>query len=95
LLFFKANGEQAAKIKEVLEIYALSTGQLINPNKCSIMFGDSCPTEIRDTVKDILNVSQEAFEKKYLGLPTPEGRMTIDKFPESTKPVGFLPGRVG
>jgi hypothetical protein len=46
LLFFKANGEHAAKIKEILEIYASSTGQLINPNKCSIMFGDSCPVEM-------------------------------------------------
>jgi hypothetical protein len=80
LLFFKASGEQATEIKEVLEIYASSTGQLINPNKCSIMFGDSCPLDIRTTIKDILNVTQETFETKYLGLPTPEGRMTSDKF---------------
>jgi hypothetical protein len=39
LLFFKAQDAQAIKIKEVLDIYASSTGQLINPAKCSIMFG--------------------------------------------------------
>jgi hypothetical protein len=31
-------------------------------------------------VKRILQVEQVATESKYLGLPTPEGRMTKDKF---------------
>jgi hypothetical protein len=68
------------RVKEVLDLYATSTGQLINPNKCSIMFGNSCPVERRAEVKTILQVSQETFEAKYLGLPTPEGRMDAGKF---------------
>jgi hypothetical protein len=80
LLFFKAKQEQAHKVKEVLEKYANSTGQLINPSKCSIMFGASCPGEVREEVKAILQVVQESFETKYLGLPTPEGRMNKGKF---------------
>jgi hypothetical protein len=80
LLFFKVQQDQAMRVKEVLDLYATSTGQLINPNKCSIMFGNSCPVERRAEVKTILQVSQETFEAKYLGLPTPEGRMDAGKF---------------
>jgi hypothetical protein len=80
LLFFKAHEDQAAKVKEVLELFASSTGQLINPSKCSIFFGDSCPGPTRVLIKNTLNVVQETFETKYLGLPTPEGRMSKGKF---------------
>jgi hypothetical protein len=80
LLFFKTQQDQALKIKEVLNLYASSTGQLINPNKCSIMFGNSCHMESRTAVKEALQVTQETFETKYLGLPTPEGRMNAGKF---------------
>jgi hypothetical protein len=79
-LFFKANGGQAAKVKEVLDIYASSIGQLINPSKCSIMFGEACPLVTRVEVKQVLQIQQETFETKYLGLPTPEGRMNRGKF---------------
>jgi hypothetical protein len=80
LLFFKANQAQAIKVKEVLEMYASSTGQLINPSKCSIYFGESCPMQHRTAVKAVLGITQELFEMKYLGLPTPKGRMNRGKF---------------
>jgi hypothetical protein len=80
LLFFKAQGDQALKVKEILDTYASSTGQLINPGKCSIMFGESCSPASRLEVKNALQVTQETFETKYLGLPTPEGRMSKGKF---------------
>ncbi|KAM0848957.1 hypothetical protein ACQ4PT_054041 [Festuca glaucescens] len=80
LLFFKAQKEHAIKVKEVLDIYATSTGQLINPGKCSILFGESCPTMHRVEIKEALQETQETFETRYLGLPTPEGRMTKGKF---------------
>jgi hypothetical protein len=34
----------------------------------------------RDKMKEILRVGVEAVYEKYLGLPTPEGRITKDKF---------------
>jgi hypothetical protein len=75
LLFFKAHEAQAIKIKQVLDVYASSTGQLINLAKCSIMFGTACPQERKVQVKEVLQVVQETFETKYLGLPTPEGKI--------------------
>jgi hypothetical protein len=80
LLFFKAQANEAVRVKTVLQEYATSIGQLINPSKCSIFFGDSCAQEIREQVKRVLSVEQEAFDSKYLGLPTPHGRMDKGKF---------------
>jgi hypothetical protein len=40
----------------------------------------------RDKVKEILRVGVEAMDEKYLGLPTPEGRITKDKF-KTTKEI--------
>jgi hypothetical protein len=68
LLFFKAQLYQDIKIKEVLEV--MHPGQLINPNKCSVMFGESCPLDRRLEVKSCLDITQKTFETKYLGLPT-------------------------
>src|SRR5438132_14093753 len=42
LLFFKATPDQARSVKEVLHMYAMCTGQLINPTKCSMLFSDFC-----------------------------------------------------
>jgi hypothetical protein len=61
-------------------MYASSMGQLINPRKCSILFGNSCPLQIRVDVKNALQVTQETFETKYLGLPMLEGRMNGGRF---------------
>jgi hypothetical protein len=80
LLFFEAQDVQEARIKHVLDVYASSTGQLINPAKCSIMFGTACPPDRKLQVRNILQVIQETFETKYLGLPTPEGKMSRGKF---------------
>ena len=42
LLFFRANEAEAHHVKFALGRYARATGQFINPNKCSILFGPSC-----------------------------------------------------
>jgi hypothetical protein len=75
LLFFKATTQQAQYVSTVIDDFATATGQLINRSKCSIMFGPGCPQEVCDSVRQILQVQQEVFEDKYLGLPTPHGRM--------------------
>lgn len=80
LLFFKANNQRAEVVKQVLEDYAQSTGQLINPAKCSVMFGPSSSAQICDSIRDILQIAQNNFDDKYLGFPTPEGRMRKGKF---------------
>lgn len=80
LLFFKENADQATKVKEVLNRYASGTGQQINPMKCSIMFGEVSPASTQQSIKDILQVVSPNFEDKYLGFPTPDGRMHKGRF---------------
>jgi hypothetical protein len=50
-------------------------GQLIKPQKSSMLFGAHCSTEQHEEVMSILSVMSSEVEGKYLGLPTPEGRM--------------------
>jgi hypothetical protein len=67
-------------LKDVLQRYERGIGQQINPSKCSIMFGADCMQENMELVKQILQVEHIAEEEKYLGLPTPEGRLNKEKF---------------
>jgi hypothetical protein len=61
-------------------VFETSTGQLINPSKCSILFSDSCSEVNQSTVRSTLGVVQQEFDAKYLGLPTPDGRMHKGRF---------------
>lgn len=80
LLFFKATSEQANVVMNVLADYAWCTGQLINQEKCSIMFGEASPPDVQESVRSVLQVGSASFDDKYLGFPTPEGRMNKGKF---------------
>ena len=72
--------EQAETIKRVLDTFQKCTGQLLSSSKCSLLFSEVCPTGTRERIKTTLGVISEAFESKYLGLPTPEGRMKEEQF---------------
>jgi hypothetical protein len=80
LLFFRAVGNEAERVQEVLNTFERCTGQQVNPAKCSILFAEHCPQEVVEEVRQSLHVQQASFQPKYLGLPTPEGRMKSDRF---------------
>jgi hypothetical protein len=50
LLFIKASDDQAYRIKEVLQTYEKCIGQLVNPLKCSMLFGKNCPDSVKERV---------------------------------------------
>ena len=64
----------------ILDQYGKATGQCLNFDKCSIMFGEACPFAVQEEVRDVLHVTSLVFEEKYLGLPTPDGHMSKGKF---------------
>jgi hypothetical protein len=80
LLFFKATGQQANVVRQAIMSFEKGSGQLISPSKCSILFSPACPIANQTEIKNTLGVSQCSFEEKYLGLPTPEGRMKAQRF---------------
>lgn len=78
--YFWASKQQVGLVKGVLNSCASSTGQLINPSKCYILLSDNCPPAVSMEIKNILDVTQEVFKPKYLGLLLSEGRMHKGKF---------------
>lgn len=80
LLFFRATEGEATRIRGLLDVFARATGQLINPQKCSILFGKHCRSGDKDDVVRVLGVQNASFEEKYLGLPTPNRRMSKGRF---------------
>lgn len=80
LLFFRACPEQAVIVHQALKKYQDCTGQLLSPAKCSLLSSAHCPDDTLDEIKAILQIQTSTFEAKYLGLPTPEGRMSADRF---------------
>ena len=53
---------------------------MLSESKCSLLFSELCPEGIREEIKKTLGVVSASFENKYLGLPTPEGRMKDENF---------------
>ena len=86
LLFFRANREEDAQVKEALGTYARATGQLINPAKCYILFGPKCSQANKQEVMHQLDVMNMSFEEKYLGFPTPSGRFSKGKLHNLQQP---------
>ena len=80
MLFFEASRAQTEKVKLALDQYGVATRQSLNFDKCSILFGIACPEDIQEEVRGVLHVTSLVFEEKYLGLPTPEGRMSKGRF---------------
>lgn len=80
MLFFKASVKQAAVVKKALATFQNCTGQLLSPNKCSLLFSEKCPVDTQTGIREVLDVANSTFESKYMGLPTPEGRMKDEDF---------------
>jgi hypothetical protein len=75
LLFFKATVDQAQAVKSMISTFEKCSGQLLSPNKCSLLVNQDLDEEITDQVRSVLGVEIVDFEAKYLGLPTPNGRV--------------------
>jgi hypothetical protein len=73
LLFFKGSREGAENLSNLLDSYCRASGQRINRDKSSIFFTKGCPQAIRVTVKEVLEVPNEALNDRYLGMPTDVG----------------------
>ncbi|XP_013658904.1 uncharacterized protein LOC106363756 [Brassica napus] len=69
LLMCKANSMEATEILECLKNDGEASGQVINLQKSSIIFGAKVPDNIKEEVKNVLGIVQEGGEGSYLGLP--------------------------
>jgi hypothetical protein len=56
LLFFKAIVDEAQAVKSVISTFEKCSGQLLSPNKCSLLVNEDLEEEISDQVRSVLGV---------------------------------------
>ncbi|KAG7569023.1 Reverse transcriptase domain [Arabidopsis thaliana x Arabidopsis arenosa] len=69
LFFCQANADQSKEVIDIIRSYGEASGQEVNLNKSSIMFGNEVPPPVRQEIKTILGISREGGMGTYLGLP--------------------------
>jgi hypothetical protein len=69
-LFFRANMDETNTLNGILDTYANAFGQMINMQKSEILFGRNASQAHRNTLSNILQVTECLGTGKYLGLPS-------------------------
>ena len=77
LIFMSAKETSARRLNQVLRIYGDCSGQGVNRGKSSIYFSPNTPDPVRQHMKFLLGITVEAFNERYLGLPTATGRYQV------------------
>jgi hypothetical protein len=80
LILMKENLTNATSLRQVLDQYCASSGQMVSETKCSIFFGPNVDVEVKGQFCEELNITTEAVSDKYLGLPSMVGLDRTDSF---------------
>lgn len=80
IVFSEASQRGANRLRSILETYSRGSGQLVNRDKSVVFFSNNCTDQMKDDIKDGLDIQNEALAEKYLGLPTAIGRSTKETF---------------
>jgi hypothetical protein len=67
-------------LENILAVYEEYLGQTINKDKYSILFSKNTSDRDKSDMLSILNISTEARNEKYLGLPVYMGRSRSKTF---------------
>jgi hypothetical protein len=80
LLLLKVNQGNAYHLKYVLQLYEECSGQIINKEKYLVLFSKNCGEATKEEFLAALDLSHEAKNDKYLGLPVYTGRSKAKMF---------------
>jgi hypothetical protein len=80
LIPLKANLTNATSLRQVLDQYCASSGQLVSEAKCSIFFSPNLEVDVKAQICQQLNIMTKAISEKYLGLPAMVGLDRTDSF---------------
>lgn len=75
--FFNANVEESVVFKNIMNLYSMASGQVMNFAKSSVQFSPNVDIMLRNKVEGILGVRMGRVGN-YLGLPSIEGRNKCD-----------------
>ena len=79
-LFCRASQEKVHVVKEILQLYAMASGQCINFEKSSIYFSSKAGHDQKEWIKNNLGVREVDRFESYLGLPTLIGHSKYQAF---------------
>ena len=80
LILMRVDTLNATSLKNALDLYCASSGQLVSDAKSSVFFSPNTLVEVRAEVCTQLNIVSEAISDKYLGLPSKVGIDRSDSF---------------
>ena len=69
LLFCKVELRECEEVMKVVRKYEKASGQRINFDKSSLLFGKRVPANVRQQIKDTLGIQNEGGMGSYLGIP--------------------------
>ena len=73
LLLVRANRENAEEVQRILTLYEQVSGQTINKAKSAVLFSANTRDADRIALKNILQITNETMNDRYLGLPVHVG----------------------
>ncbi|XP_042950067.1 uncharacterized protein LOC122282179 [Carya illinoinensis] len=80
VIFSKASREEWMAIHEILKLYEVSSSQMLNRQKTTILFSSNIRASVqREILQEVGDVSYGDYAK-YLGLPTLIGRSKYETF---------------
>ncbi|XP_010431111.1 PREDICTED: uncharacterized protein LOC104715400 [Camelina sativa] len=69
LFFCKAEESECKVVMDIIGNYGKASGQEVNLEKSSIMFGKKVPPDVRSRIKTVIGISSEGGMGSYLGIP--------------------------
>lgn len=69
LFFFKAEQSQCEELVRIIDVYGSASGQQLNKEKSSVLFGSKVITSIKSDLKRSLGITKEGGMCMYLGMP--------------------------
>lgn len=69
LIVIRANGKDATQLQGTPQLYELPSGQMINNDESAVIFSKNTRDQKRSEVMQMLHITKETQNEKYLGLP--------------------------
>ena len=73
LSLFKDDSQNAKEVANFTQKYVVGLGQIINRDKSAVMFSKNTKTHHKREIMDAIQLTNEAWNEKYLGMPSDVG----------------------
>ena len=74
LILIRATEGDAKQLQDILDLYECCSGQMINKTKSAVLFSRNTNAHRKSEVCDLLQITKETMNERYLGLPVQVGK---------------------